>query len=391
MLGIIIGVGAVIVIMSVGSGAQSLILAQIKTLGSDLIAVLPGNSGDDGPPVQTLGITITTLKYKDVLALRKKSNVPNLLAVVGYSQGAANVSWENNSYETKLNGVMGAYLDVEGGGVESGRFITEDEEKNLSKVVVLGSTVKDELFGQSEALGKKIKIKKHTFEVVGIMKERGTVALQDYDDQVFVPIKTLQKLITGVNYLGFIRAKVDNEKNIDRALDDIKATLRDQHNINNTSGADDDFSVRSAAQAMDMVKTVTDSLRYFLAAMAALSLVVGGIGIMNIMLVSVTERTREIGLRKAVGAKRANILGQFLMEAITVTLFGGIVGIIGGIAVSYLISVVINALDYSWEFSVSFSSIVLAVCVSTTIGVIFGLYPAYKASKLEPVEALRYE
>lgn len=391
MLGIIIGVGAVIVIMSVGAGAQSLILGQIETLGTDLIGVLPGNAGDDGPPTSVMGIVITSLKYEDVLELREKSNVPNLVEVVGYSQGAANISWGNASYDTKLNGVMGAYREVEGGEIESGRFITSDEEKNLSKVAVLGSTVKDELFGQSDAIGKTIKIKKHTFEVIGVMEKRGTVAMTDYDDQVFLPLKTLQKLITGVNHLGFIRAKVDNLENIDKALDDIRATLRDQHDISNPTGEDDDFSVRSAAQAMDMIKTVTDSLRYFLAAMAALALVVGGIGIMNIMLVSVTERTREIGLRKAIGARRVNILGQFLMEAITVTLLGGIVGIIGGVLVSYVISIVVNALDYDWEFSVSLSSIILAVCVSTLIGVVFGLYPANKASKLEPVEALRYE
>lgn len=391
MLGIIIGVGAVIVIMAVGAGAQSLILAQVKTLGTDLVGVMPGNSGDDGPPTSAMGITITTLTYEDALALKEKRNVPNLVDVVAYTKGVANISWGANSYDTNLSGTTVGYIPVEGGEVEAGRFFNKEEERNLSRVVVLGSTVKKELFGESEAVGQRIKFKKHTFEVIGVMKERGTVAFQDYDDQIFLPIKTMQKIIAGVNHLGLIRAKVDHEDNINKVIDDIKLTLRDQHDIKDQSGDDDDFTVRSAAQALDMITTITDALKYFLAAMGGLSLLVGGVGIMNIMLVSVTERTREIGLRKAVGANNSNILYQFLMEAITVTFLGGIIGIIGGIVVSFIVAVVANALDYDWSFSISLLSIVLGVGVSAGVGVVFGLYPARKASMLEPVEALRYE
>jgi putative ABC transport system permease protein len=391
MLGIIIGVGAVIVIMSVGAGAQSLILSQIKNLGTNLIGVFPGKAEDKGPPASAMGIVITTLTYDDVLALRKKTNVPNIVEVVGYTRGVATVSWGSNTYDTNLSGCTVGYLEVEGGEVEKGRFFTEDEEKNLARVAVLGTTVKDELFGETEAVGQRIKIKKHTFEVIGIMKERGTVAFQDYDDQIFLPLKTMQKLIAGVNHLGLIRAKVDNEENVEQAIEDVKITLREQHGINDSSGKNDDFAVRSIAQALDMITTVTNALSYFLAAMAALSLIVGGIGIMNILLVSVTERTREIGLRKAVGASNANIMTQFLMEAVTVTLLGGIVGIAGGIIVSYIIAIGINFLGYDWAFIVSPFSVFLAVAVASIVGLVFGLYPARKASKLEPVEALRYE
>lgn len=391
MLGIIIGVGAVIVIMAVGAGAQSLILAQVKTLGTDKIGVMPGNSEEDGPPTSAMGITITTLTYDDAEALNDKSNVPNLINVAAFTKGVSTVSWGANTYDSNISGTNVGYLEVEGGEVEKGRFFNKEEEKNLSRVAVLGSTVKEELFGESEAVGQTIKIKKHLFEVIGVMKERGTVAFQNYDDQIFIPIMTMQKIIVGVDHLGLIRARVDNEANIDKAIDDMEQTLREQHDIKDKSGKDDDFSVRSAAQALDMITTITDALKYFLAAMGGLSLLVGGIGIMNIMLVSVTERTREIGLRKAVGANNRNILFQFLAEAISITSIGGIIGIVGGIVISFLVSVIANALGYDWEFSISILSIILGVGVSAAVGVIFGLYPARKASLLEPVEALRYE
>lgn len=391
MLGIIIGVGAVIVIMAVGAGAQSLILAEIKTLGTDLVGVMPGNSEEDGPPTSAMGITITSLKYEDALALAEKNNVPNIVDVVAYTNGTATVTWGGNSYDTNIKGTTVGYLPVESVTMKEGRFFNKEEEKNLSRVAVLGYTVKKELFGDSEAVGQTIKIKKHTFEVIGVTKKKGKVALQDYDDQILIPIKTMQKIVAGVDHLGLIRARVDNEANVGKAMDDINATLREQHDIDDKSGKDDDFTTRSTAEALDMITTITNALKYFLAAMGALSLLVGGIGIMNIMLVSVTERTREIGLRKAVGANNRNILYQFLTEAITITFLGGIIGIIGGVLISFLIAIIAKALDYKWEFSISLISILLGVGVSAAVGLIFGLYPARKASLLEPVEALRYE
>lgn len=391
MLGIIIGVGAVIVIIAVGAGAQSLILSQIESLGTDLVGVLPGNSGDDGPPTSAMGISITTLTYDDVKALRKKSNVPNAIAVAGYTSGSALVTWKSNSYQSTLNGCTASYIDVEGGELAEGRFFNEEEERNMSRGIVLGYTPKQELFGDANPVGQKVKIKKRTFEVIGYMKERGTVAFQDYDDQIFLPLKTMQTLIAGVDHLGIVRLKIDSEDNSDIVIRDVQATLREQHDIDDASGESDDFTVRSSADALEMITTITDALKYFLAAMAALSLVVGGIGIMNIMLVTVTERTREIGLRKAIGANNFNIMFQFLTEAVVVTLIGGIVGIIGGVIISYIVAVVANFLGYDWDFIVSLFSIFIGIFVSTAVGLVFGLYPARKASMLQPVEALRYE
>jgi len=390
ILGIVIGVSAVVVIMAVGAGAQSLILNQIESLGGNIIGVLPGNSGD-GAPASAMGIVVTTLTYEDSLALENKNKVPNVLDVTAYVKGFSTVSWNNNTYDTNISGTTANYIKVEGGEIEKGRFFTKEEEGTIKKIVVLGSSVARELFAQSNPIGKKVKIKKKTFEVIGVMKERGTVAFQNFDDQVFIPIYTMQKSIEGINHITMMRMTVDKKENIDIALEDIKATLREQHGIKDTTGSEDDFTVRSADQALDIITTITNSLRFFLAAMAAISLVVGGIGIMNIMLISVNERTREIGLRKAVGANNDNILIQFLFESVVLTVLGGIIGVILGSIISFLVYIVANALSYDWAFHISFFSIILAISVSMIIGLIFGIFPARKASLLEPIEALRYE
>ena len=391
MLGIIIGVGSVILIMSIGAGAQSLILNQLESLGTNLLIIVPGASEEGDPPPSMMGITITSLTYEDYLSIKDPVKVPNVSGVVAYAQNVGTVSWKNESYDTNIYGVNAGYRNVEGGELIAGRFFTEDEERNLSKVIVLGFVVKKELFGDSNAVGEKVKIKKQVFTVIGVMEEKGVVAFQDYDDLVLIPVRSVQKLISGTNHLGLIRVKINHEDNIAQAIKDIEFTLRDNHDINNQSGGEDDFSVRSGNDALAMISTVTDSLKYFLAMMASLSLFVGGIGIMNIMLVSVTERTSEIGLRKAVGAKRANIITQFLVEAIAITLIGGSIGMIGGIIISYLVAVVANLLGYTWDFVVTFTSISAAITVSVGVGLFFGIYPANKASKLDPIEALRHE
>lgn len=391
MLGIIIGVAAVIIIIAIGAGAQSLILSQIQTFGANLVGVLPGKSEENGPPASVMGVTITTLTLEDAKAIGNPANAPYVTAVAPFTQGTGTLSWREQQYDTKLNGTSAEYLEVEGGEVETGRFFTDEEDEGLARVLVLGSTVKEELFGQNEAVGQTVRLKNAGYTVIGVMAERGTVAFQDYDDQVFLPINTMQKTIAGVRHLGLLRAKVSDEQYVDQTVRDIELTLRERHEIKDPTGAEDDFSVRSARDALDMLTTITDGLKFFLAAMAALSLLVGGIGIMNIMLIRVVERTREIGLRQAVGARRFDIMMQFLVEAVAITVTGGIAGIIVGEAMAALIAFVARQLGYAWPFSFSLSAVVLAVSVSIAVGVIFGLYPAAKASKLDPIEALRYE
>ncbi len=390
MLGIIIGVAAVVIIMAVGAGAQSLILNQLEGLGnSELIAVLPGKSDESGPPASAFGVTVTTLTLKDLEALALKKNVTNAQAVSAYYELDLSVSWRQTVFDTTINGVTANYLEVEGGELAVGRFFTAEEDNNLAKVAVLGDTVAVELFGQSNPIGQKIRVKNQTLEVIGVLKKRGQVGFSNFDDQILAPLQFVQRSLAGVQHLSVIRLRVAGVDNIEQTMEEVKQTLREQHGITNPE--DDDFSVRSFRDAISLVTTVTDALRYFLAAMAALSLLVGGIGIMNIMLVSVTERTREIGLRKAIGANNWQIMRQFLLEAVGLTLVGGLIGLISGIGISYLIYVVAAALDYQWAFVISWSAIALAVSLSAIIGLVFGLYPARQASRLSPIEALRYE
>ncbi|MBU1177515.1 MAG: ABC transporter permease [Patescibacteria group bacterium] len=386
MLGIIIGVAAVISIMSVGASAQDLLLAQVRAMGSNLIGVLPGASDEAGPPAAMFGIEITTLKHEDALALEK---LPHIVAVCSYLNGRGSISYLNKSKDYNYMGVSEGYIIVEETTVDSGRFFRQDEIDSLARVVVLGSEVKKELFGDDNPIDKRVKINQVSFKVIGVMEERGVVAFQNQDEQVFVPIKTSQKLLLGVNHLAFIRAKIDKEENIESAISRVKSTIRFRHNIKDP--IKDDFSIRSTDQALDMLGTITQALKMFLAAVAAISLIVGGIGIMNIMFVSVNERTREIGLRKAIGAKRKNILFQFLIESATMTLMGGLIGIITGILIAWAITIGVNYFGYDWKFIVTPVSVLISTMMAIIIGLIFGLWPASRASKLNAIKALRYE
>ncbi|MFA5730343.1 MAG: ABC transporter permease, partial [Candidatus Paceibacterota bacterium] len=341
MLGIIIGITAVIIVLSVGESVQGLILNEVKSIGSNLIGILPGHAEEDGPPSAAFGVVITTLKYEDGEAIIN-GGYEHVESVAMYVSGSDIISLNDKKVSATFYGTTASYPDVQNSTVEEGRFFTKEEEMGNAKVVVLGSKVAEDLFGDQDPLGMKIKIKKTNFTVIGILKSKGGGLIQNEDTNLFVPIKTAQNVLLGINHLGFIRVKVDKPENIDSTMDYIKGILRDRHNIDNSS--EDDFSVRSVAQALETISSITDALRFFLAAVAAISLVVGGFGIMNIMLATVQERTKEIGLRKAIGAKNADIVRQFLIEAMTITFISGILGIITGALLLFLISTVVNAM-----------------------------------------------
>ena len=387
-LGIIIGISSVIIIMSVGAGAQSLVVNQVKSIGTDLLGILPGASEEDGPPSSVFGIVITTLTYEDGKAI--VNQVPQITGVAAYVRGVATMSWQNKIVDTSFLGVNDEYLYIESSAeVEKGSFFDAEQTEQVVKDVVLGSQVAEDLFGDIDPLNQRVKLNKETFRVVGVMKARGASGFQDQDNQVFVTIGTAQKLLLGINHVSFLRAKLAPDADIDYAISEVRQVLRDRHNISKPE--DEDFSVRSSEQGLDTLKSVTGALNYFLAMVAAISLLVGGIGIMNIMLVSVSESTREIGLRKAVGATKRDISLQYLTQTIMLSALGGIIGIIWGILISALTAAVAQALGYEWDFVISFGSIILAVSFTVLVGVFFGWYPSRKAANLNPIDALRYE
>jgi len=387
--GIIIGIASVIIVMAIGASAQQLILNQVSGAGSNLVGVLPGASDEKGPPASAIGIVTTTLKQTDLDAILLKKNVPSVLAASGYVSGIGTAKYKSNSNQASFQGVSADFINVEKNDLSSGRFFTSEENDGLARVAVLGATKAKDLFDNEDPIGKMFSLKDVNFTVIGVFVSKGGGAISNPDENVYMPLLTAQKILLGIDYLNFMRIKIDAPENIDRAVADIKYTIRTQHRIKNPS--DDDFSVRDTAQALAIITNITNVLKYFLAGIAAISLLVGGIGIMNIMLISVNQRIREVGLRKAVGARNRHIITQFLIEAVFITLVGGIIGIILGILVSLLASIIINALGYSWEFLISFSSIVVATLVSMGIGLLFGLYPARKAARISPMEALRYE
>ena len=278
ILGIIIGVGSVVVIMAIGQSAQEMIIDQVKGVGSNLIGVLPGASDEKGPPATAMGITITTLKYDDLQAIRDQNKVPEVEDAAGYVMGSDTVKKDGIETSVSFIGVTASYINVETAEVENGRFFSVDEETNLSRVVLLGSKTKEDFFGSMSPINEKLKIGDQNFTVIGVMKPKGSAAMgSNQDESAIIPLKTAQKLLMGIDHLAFIRAKAKSPEVIESAIANIKSTLREQHNIKKPS--DDDFSVRDQRAALDMIKKITDILRYFLLTIGTISLIVGGVGI----------------------------------------------------------------------------------------------------------------
>ncbi|MCS7220335.1 MAG: ABC transporter permease [Anaerolineae bacterium] len=390
MLGIIIGVGAVITLVSAGKGVEEYVTSRFQSLGSNLLFVVPGRLDQGGPPRERRGGQALTMG--DAEAIADPLNVPDAVAVAPEVRRYATVTRGKRDVYSQVAGVTPEYEQVRNWYPALGTFITAEDVSGHTRVAVLGATVADKLFDSDEyPLGQTVKINDVLFRVVGVMEKRGGSGFGDEDNVVFVPISTAQirlfpaRSVSGDYQVSVIYVQAASEDRMAAVQQQITELLRRRHNI--TYRDDDDFTVVSQADLISVFGEITSVLTLFLGSIAAISLLVGGIGIMNIMLVSVTERTREIGLRKAVGAKRRDILVQFLIEAIVLALIGGFVGILLG-AVG---AAVVSQLAEGLRISVTLESVLLATGFSAAVGLFFGIYPATRAARLNPIEALRYE
>jgi putative ABC transport system permease protein len=382
MLGIIIGVGAVIAMVSVGQGAQQQAQQQIAAMGSNILFVGSGTVTRGG---MRMGSGATkTLIYDDMLAILRES--PAVKAAAPGSQSSAQVVYGNDNWATQINGTEPQYFDIRTWPFQEGSSFSQNDVDMAANVAVIGETVRKNLFGATDPVGETIRITNLPFKVVGVLVPKGTSAAmgQDQDDVIIVPITTLQKKITGQDWLRWIMVSAISREASYTAQQQITSLLRDRHRIR--SGQDDDFMVRNLADVADLADQQARLFTVLLASIASISLIVGGIGIMNIMLVSVTERTREIGIRMAIGATEGDVQQQFLIEAIVLSLAGGAIGIMSGVGASYLITQTLG-----WPVLVSPMAIVAAVVFSMAVGIFFGFYPARKAARMDPIEALRYE
>jgi len=386
MLGIIIGVGAVVTMVAVGSGAQTRVEEQIRSLGSNLIIVISGSITASGVRLGT-GSQLT-ITEDDAKAMEREIDAVQVAAPV--VRGGAQVIAGNANWSTGVYGVTPGFLDARDWPVATGRPLTQEDVDGATKVALLGQTVAQSLFGGADPMGQSIRIKKVPFTVVGVLARKGqSTQGQDQDDTILVPISTAKKKLLGISQanaraVGTILVKIHEASAMKAAEGEIRALLRQRHRLQPEQ--DDDFTLRNLSELLESQEAASRVLSLLLAAIASVSLVVGGIGIMNIMLVSVTERTREIGLRRAVGARRHDILVQFLIEAVAVSLAGGVIGIALGIFAAWSIAHFVG-----WPAPVHVTAVVPAFLFAGVVGVFFGFYPARRASRLNPIDALRYE
>lgn len=381
MLGIIIGVGAVIAMVGIGNGATASITAQIQGMGSNLITISAGQANSGG--VNGGAGSSATLSMTDVAKIEQGSA---LKAVAPLASTSAQVVLGSGNTSASINGTTPGYAIIKNVTMARGRFITEEDVNTSAKVAVLGPNVVESLMGSADAdiIGKKIKINNVPFQVIGVTTATGSTGFQSSDDMITAPISTVQARLIGRKDLRNILVSAKSEDLMQTAQDEITATLRKAHKI--PEGKDDDFRVQNQADMLEAMESVTQTLTMLLGGIAGISLLVGGIGIMNIMLVSVTERTREIGIRKAIGAKSMDILLQFLIEAVVLSLLGGGIGVALGYAGSNLIGKVLTM-----QTSISLASVMMAFGFSAAIGIIFGVFPARKAATMDPIDALRFE
>ncbi|MDE2037669.1 MAG: ABC transporter permease [Patescibacteria group bacterium] len=388
ILGIVIGITAIMLVVSLGAGAQSLILGEVQGLGTNTIAVIPGQVSTS--PTNVSALYSDSLKPKDVTALENKANVPGLVSLMPVVIGSDVASYGSNTYQVTIFGGTSLMADIFNLVPSEGQFYDQSDVNSLSDSVVIGSDVAQYLFDNQDPLNQNIKIKGRTFRVEGVLPKSGGGTLFNFDSMVLLPYTTAMTYVTGQKFYNRIIIQAVSDAAVPATANDVRLTLEESHNI--TDPTKDDFTVETQQTLANTLGTITSALTWFLVAVASIALFVGGVGIMNIMLVSVTERTREIGLRKALGARDRDILRQFLLEAILLTVIGGLIGIILGAGLAFLIALVLSSgLHVDWTFVFPWNGAILGMTVSAAIGLVFGGYPARQASKKSPIEALRYE
>lgn len=392
VLGMTVGVASIIIVFSAGEGIRSLIINQIESFGTNIIRTelkVPsdrkGMSGESQNAMSLAsGVQITSLKEKDLIDINKLENIKD-----GYGTftGQETVTYANESRQATIFGVSPSYINIDNSKVAEGYFFTDNENNSLAQVVVLGPKIAQQLFGDEDPVGKNIVLKKRRFRVIGVLASKGATVGLDFDSLVLMPIKTMQKKIVGVDYYIYIIHQVVDPAKSEETAAAMIDILRENHNTD--SYEEDDFRIMTMKEMMDISETVTSVLTILLLLIVLISLVVGGIGILNVMYVIVSERTPEIGLRKAVGAKFSDIMLQFLIESVLITLLGGILGILFGFILSFFIYLGANYFGLSWKFKLPWESFLTAILFALFFGVLFGLLPARKAGQLDPVEALR--
>jgi putative ABC transport system permease protein len=390
MLGIIIGVAAIVLVVAFGQAAKTLILGEVEGIGANTVIVVPGRE-PQGPTDVAGTILGDSLKARDVEALKRSENVPGVEFIGPAVIDSSSVSYQDNTFHPLVFGWSGEALERMFQIMpEEGAYFTSEDIAQHAKVAVIGWRVKDELFGESSAVGEAITIHNQKVRVVGILPKRGQISTFNIDEIVLLPVTTVQKDILNINFFHRIFIQIAKNQDIDAAVANIKATLRELHGI--TDPKKDDFFILTQADIVQRISTVTRVLTVFLGAIASVALVVGGIGIMNIMLVSVTERTREIGLRKSLGATTSDILRQFLLEALLLTISGGLLGTAIAITLAALTTVIVRQqFGLAWPYVIPTGAILLGVGMAAAVGLVFGLYPARQAARKSPIEALRYE
>ncbi|WP_303841985.1 ABC transporter permease [Selenomonas ruminantium] len=381
MLGIIIGVGAVIALVSVGMGVRSNVTSSIASLGSNMLIVSPGSSNRGG--VRGAAGSMQTLKYDDAKAIKDK--IKNIDYVSPSVSSSYQIVYGNNNWNTSVQGVTPEFMSIRSLTIGYGSFISNDDMNKRNRVAVIGTTVASNLFAKDNPVGKNIRINNQPYKVIGLLESKGQSSVgQDQDDVIYIPLTTAQERMLGITYVQSINVQVSSQEKMEQVQAEIENLLRSRHHI--LAGKDDDFHVRNLTSLMETVSQSTSMLTMLLGAIAGISLIVGGIGIMNIMMVSVTERTREIGIRKALGATFMNIMTQFLIESMVIGIIGGLIGIAVGCIASQIIAQVGN-----FTTVITLTPIIISFMFAVGIGLFFGIYPARKAAKLDPIEALRYE